>query len=270
MRKTMEQENKELPIQCSYFPSLYEERNDIVLEVSKYQRDQLLVHCEIAKALEFMGDKVHLIIDKLNKVLYIGPNCDNTPWQDLAKQSPLWLASYKDEAIELLFNGSQSKNQKLKDALFAIIKELAAINTEEELESIKIKGSFSYEQDGFCFPLNSDNIETVKDDGYEEFRKYASDGEYYRIKITAMPYYFTPHTRSTIYDMAKDFCYILKDKLAWPDTFFGQIDPAQDWKRFEDDKGNYLFIKVSTYRHGQMIERLLLDYCNANRKVLPF
>lgn len=259
----MEQENKELPIQCYYFPSIREVCNDAVLEVSHYQKHEILVHCENARALEFMGDKVNLIIDAYKNVLYIGPNRDNTSWQDLAKQPPLWLATYKNEVIELLFTGNQSSHQKLKDKLLAFIKETAAINTEEKLESIKIKGSFSYEQGGFCFPLKGDNAEIVKDDGYEEFRKYASDGKYYRIKITDVPYYFNPSDRQGIYTKAKDLCQIIQGDAGWPDVVIGQVAPELDWTRFKEDQGNYLFIKAWDYRHGEKIAQTVLDYCDA-------
>lgn len=249
-----------------YFPSLYDERNNITLEVDCQQYTPILVHCNLAKALEFTGDKIHLVIDKDDKTLQFIPHYSNIPWKTLRQPSPLWLASYKDETIEIVFNGSELKHQQIKCKLLGIIKELASINVPEDISSVKIKGSFSYKEGILCFSLTSDNIEIVKDDSYEEFKKYASDSNYYRIKINDKPYYFSSKCRSDIYRMAEDFCQILKDKNNCLVPVSGQIAPVKDMEQFKDDEGNYLFIKVCSVQEGERIEKDLVTYCKEHRK----
>ena len=249
-----------------YFPSLFDERNNIILEVGCQQDNPILVRCNLAKALKFMGDRIHLIIDKDNKTLQFVPHYSNAPWKTLRQPSPLWLASYRDEAIELVFNGSEFKHQQIKYKLLNIIKELASINVSEDISNAKIKGSFSYEEGILCFSLSNDNIEVVKDDSYEEFKKYASDSNYYRIKISDKPYYFHISCRSEIYRMAEDFCQVLKDKDNYLAPVFGQITPVKDIEQFRDDEGNYLFIKVCSVQDGEQIEKDLVTYCKEHRK----
>lgn len=259
----MEEDNKELPIQGSYFPCLYEERNNIALEISS-NHVPLLIHCEIAQALEFMGFRIHLIIDKLNNVLYVLPNHDNAQWQQLAKQSPLWMATYGDEAVELRFNGSQSKHQQIKDKLLTIIQEIAITAIPVDYVGIKIKGSFSYELGGFCFPLNSNNVEFVRSANYKEFMKYASDSDYYRIKINALPYCRTPFDGFSFKDKINAIRKVLKDRFNCK-TVYGQLRPEEDWEQYKDDDGHYLFIN-SNSDEGKIIEQKLTEYYEALTK----
>lgn len=161
MRKIMEQKNKAVYIPGRYFPCLADERNNIVLKIRSV-RVPISIQCEIAKALEFMGDKVHLIIDRCNRVLYVLPNYNTAQWQQTAKQSPVWRATYEDDAMELLFDGTQSKHQKLKDELLATIVELANKDITEERIGVAIKGSFSYKLGGLYFPLNRKGVVNIK------------------------------------------------------------------------------------------------------------
>lgn len=249
-----------------YFPSLFDERNNITLEVDCKQDNPILVHCNLAKALEFTGDRVHLVIDKDDKTLQIIPYYNNIPWKTLRQHSPLWLASYRDEAIELLFNGSEFKHQQIKCKLLNIIKEFAFTNVSNSISSAEVKGSFSYKDGILCFSLNSDNVTIVEDSDYEEFKKYASDSNYYRIKLSNKPYYFHSSCRSEIYRMAEDFCQILKDGDENLAPVFGQIAPVKDTEQFKDDEGNYLFIKVDSAQVGEQIEKDLTTYCKEHRK----
>ena len=156
----MEQQNKADNIPGRYFPCLAD-YTSVTFECYTSAEEKMTgfyVFCDLAKALEHMGQHVHFIVDYEGNTLYI---CPHKAGRD--GQAPLWSANYQDDKVGYLLQGdSQMDGEPNSNKLISTIESIAGIPAEERTGHYEIHGYYSYELEALVFPLNSNNVELME------------------------------------------------------------------------------------------------------------
>lgn len=113
----------------------------------------------------------------------------------------------------------------------------------------------------------------INDYDWRMFKKLSDDSSYYRIPLAPLALVQDRCTsRKGLYYQAQICKMDLRDMYRYSlITFSGQIDSDLDTKEFILDKGNYLFVKVSSIEQGKRLFEVLLNHykcCEYNRRAL--
>lgn len=113
----------------------------------------------------------------------------------------------------------------------------------------------------------------INDYDWKMFKKLSDDSRYYRIPLAPLAIVQNRGTSKEDLHYQAHICKLDLDTMYRHSliTLSGQIDHDLDIEEFKLDKGNYLFVKVSSIEQGERLCKVLVNHyecCEYNRRVL--